>query len=904
MDPEGGMDLASAPPLPDGGPPPPAARRGVPALEGPRRGGGGRGRGFRRGPPHGGGPPRVMPPRSPSMVRWQNLRRQIVTIGDDVCLVPTQLISLSQLVSDCIVAEREERQGAPHSLGVDTTHREGGPPKQQEGGPSTTGQNGVQQEQGQPGETPAADSSIEAPAAAPAAPAAAAVAVAGGGEEEVVVGSSKGNKGATNELEAKVIDLIVECAARLPIKSGIYAALVGLLYRKARLRGWVSSLVLAASARFEKCLGHGHFTDAKLLLRFFLGLASSHVLALSALPWLSVRMYESDHASLVDALDCPDTKPDADTLLLLSAVQPFTGPLAAAAGAFEGGGPEAPGGPSDVGWGPQDPAEPNAIPSLKPTDRLASLLDAIDAMIDRLRLRGFKAEWHSRATLRFYQSSELQPLLSGEGPGAPPLIELPTLALGAPQLRQLRVPPLEPVLRIPATLEHVDVPLQPHDRCEMLRMPRSPVIRGPSGAPFAYGRLLQRLCQLQNSVGNVVEVLLSSLVRRAYDLDHEALLVLSDFFGYWLNAWGGPSKLLDEWLGVAKAPPSTKLFVRLSLEKAMRINYPDALALSIPNCAKELWPPRAVADNPYLCLTPAPPPAANGGAQQQGAPSAPPQEASGGVGAPLGLIEFSLLRQQLKFSFGSQDAKEASVLRVHRLLSSLVGQHKSKSTRPSQGAPQQVETQEAQGRGGPSNDSDAAVRPQKETDAEGVMDTDVPATEGLSAEAATDATDKTSAPAAAAAAEPEKAPGAGTAAAEAVGVAGAAEEEVAIGRREEEMEEEEEEENDDDEAGAEVIAPSAQGIDWGPLEESERALDSPPWDVAELVRMFVYCLLALGSKTQTHLHRLLSNYAPVFRLLEKEGSQGDESVISDQQVDIHPPALQALQKYWANSQQK
>ena len=53
--------------------------------------------------------------------------------------------------------------------------------------------------------------------------------------------------------------------------------------------------------------------------------------------------------------------------------------------------------------------------------------------------------------------------------------------------------------------------------------------------------------------------------------------MLSDFFGYWLNAWGGPSKLLDEWLGVARAPQEIKLFVRLSLEKAMRINYPDAL---------------------------------------------------------------------------------------------------------------------------------------------------------------------------------------------------------------------------------------------------------------------------------------------------------------------------------------
>ncbi|KAL8271051.1 hypothetical protein Esti_005036 [Eimeria stiedai] len=581
MDPAGGMDLASAPPLPDGGPSPPAARGG------PRRGGGGRGRGFRRGP-H--GAPHGVSPRSASMVRWQTLRRQIVTIGDDVCLVPTQLISLSQLVSDCIVAEREERQGGP-SVAGHKQQKEGPSPTQQEGGVAPKVQNGVQQEQQQPGGPLPANSSSEAPAAA-----------AAGGEESLGR-SSKDNRGAAVDLDSKVISLIVECAARLPIKSGIYAALVGLLYRKARLRGWVSSLVTAAGARFESSLRQGLFTDAKLLLRFFFGLASSHVLS----------------------------------------------------------------------------------------------------------------------------------------------------------------------------------------------------------------------------------------------------LVLSEFFGYWLNAWGGPSKLLDEWLGVAKAPPPTKLFVRLSLEKAMRINYPDALALSLPESAKDLSPPRAVADNPYLCLTPA---SANGA--PQGAPSGSndsAQEAAGGGGAgpsqggggpPLGLVEFSLLRQLLKFSFGSQDAKQANVLQVHKLLSSLVGQHKSKWTRPPQGGPQ-----EAQAGALPSNDSEAA-KARKEADAD-----------GASAEAAANA-------------------------------AG----EAAAARGDEEAMEEE----------GSSTSP-AHAIDWRALEQSERALESPPWDLAEVVRMLVICLLALGSKTQTHLHRLLSNYAPVFCLLEQQGAEG-KAVVSDQQVDVHPAALQALQKYWANSQQK
>ncbi|CDJ44510.1 nuclear cap binding protein, putative, partial [Eimeria tenella] len=233
------------------------------------------------------------------------------------------------------------------------------------------------------------------------------------------------------------------------------------------------------------------------------------------------------------------------------------------------------------------------------------------------------AEWHSRTTLRFYQSSELGPLLSPAAAEGAPLLEFPFLQNIKPQLLLPRMQPLETLLRLPASLQHVDIPLPPHDQwiledyfltilrnflpnislcaeqllrvpvdhpqfdyvlveclfSEMLRLPRSPIIRGASGAPFAYARLLHRLCQLQNPLISVVETLLTSLVRRSIDMDHQTLLTLSDFFGYWLNAWGGPSKLLEEWVGVGRGPPSTKLFIKLALEKAMRINYPDALCM-------------------------------------------------------------------------------------------------------------------------------------------------------------------------------------------------------------------------------------------------------------------------------------------------------------------------------------
>ena len=103
-------------------------------------------------------------------------------------------------------------------------------------------------------------------------------------------------------------------------------------------------------------------------------------------------------------------------------------------------------------------------------------------------------------------------------------------------------------------------------------------------------------------------------------------------------------------------------------------------ALSIPDCAKELRPPRAVAENPYLCLNPAPsggPPSDSPGRLQ------PPRGGGPSGGPPLGLVEFSVLRQMLQFSFDGKDTKERSVVGVHRQILSLVGCFKSRGPRAS-----------------------------------------------------------------------------------------------------------------------------------------------------------------------------------------------------------------------------
>ena len=156
MDEDGITVLATAPPLPDGPPGgPPSFPRG-----GARRGG------------RGGGPRRRFV--SISMARWQGLRRHIVTIGDDACLIPTQIITLSQAVSEAIVAEREDRkmrgespkeEGAPEATGQGA-----------HGAPSSEGENKNEQQRER--------------------------------QEERI------------DLEEKVIGLIVDCAARLPVKTG------------------------------------------------------------------------------------------------------------------------------------------------------------------------------------------------------------------------------------------------------------------------------------------------------------------------------------------------------------------------------------------------------------------------------------------------------------------------------------------------------------------------------------------------------------------------------------------------------------------------------------------------------------------------------------------------------------
>ena len=56
------------------------------------------------------------------------------------------------------------------------------------------------------------------------------------------------------------------------------------------------------------------------------------------------------------------------------------------------------------------------------------------------------------------------PLLSPNGADDSALLDLPPIEVEASELQSLRLSPLHTLLRLPATLERVDVPLPPHDQ--------------------------------------------------------------------------------------------------------------------------------------------------------------------------------------------------------------------------------------------------------------------------------------------------------------------------------------------------------------------------------------------------------------------------------------------------------
>ena len=185
------------------------------------------------------------------------------------------------------------------------------------------------------------------------------------------------------------------------------------------------------------------------------------------------------------------------------------------------------------------------------------------------------------------------------------------------------------------------------------------------------------------------------------------------------------------------------------------------------------------------------------------------------------------------------------------------------------------------------------------------MDTDgapAAAAPEAAAEAAADSTDApTASEAAAVAADSE--PAAGEAAAEPAAATEAAAEPAEAAAAAAARDESIEEDNEGEGRQGAVAALHA-------LEQCSTDTEGAPWSPDDIIKLFVFCLLSLGSKTQTHLHRALSNYAQAFTFYAAQSEQTPEEQQQQQQqqlvqqVDIHPAVLQAIQKYWTTSQQR
>ncbi|KEP60774.1 UNVERIFIED_CONTAM: hypothetical protein HHA_249610 [Hammondia hammondi] len=618
----------------------------------------GRGRGFR------GDRDREEAPLSVKEKRWMCLRTVFVTVGDEVALIPQQIQKLAREAETAIVQDREEEREKAEKKLRERTHR------------VDERESRAGEENEEPDATETAEKKAET------------------ADEETPETAEEGQK--EDNLEDRLVELLVDCASQLPLKVGIYSCVVGLWFKKSRLRSVCTRIVETAFQRFEAAVKKGQFFDAKLLLRFFVALAGSFVvstesvfetmmallslcaelppsattehlllLTLAALPWLSSRLWETHRGAVeeVIALSQQISSPaSAEALLLRQACLPVR---------------EAPFG--------TDGGDTSIVASLGlHKSRVETLVEALGIME--------QVQWKSKATLRFFQSADLFPLLKPSEAAATrvPAVSLPALTLTLEDLRQIRALPISSGLRLPVSIEKVDVPLSPHDRwiledhfltilhsfndnvtlcaeallrvpvdhdqfdyvlteclfSAMLRLPHAPLAADAAEASFFVTRVIQRVCQMQNSLVGVVEAGLTSLLKHAAQFDFQSMRVLADFFAYWLNLWEGRMSLLEEWLSLSIPPACVKVFVRHAFEKAFRFRYRPNLLELLPDCVLPYIPPEPIPACPYTAEPP------QESLPLPGAPPPPPAaELPLTVSSYPGHLEFLEVQKLLFFSF-------------------------------------------------------------------------------------------------------------------------------------------------------------------------------------------------------------------------------------------------------------
>ncbi|ESS34401.1 putative nuclear cap-binding protein [Toxoplasma gondii VEG] len=790
--------------------------------------------------------------------RWMCLRTLFVTVGDEMALIPQQIQKLAREAETAIVQDREEEREKAEKKLRDRTRR----------GDDELESRAAEENE----ETDATDTAEKKAETA--------------GEETPE--KSEGQK--EKNLEDRLVELLVDCASQLPLKVGIYSCVVGLWFKKSRLRSVCTRIVERSFQRFEAAIKEGKFFDAKLLLRFFVALAGSFVvstesvfetmmallslcaelppsstteqlllLTLAALPWLSSRLWETHRGAVEEVLALSQqisSPASAEALLLRQACLPVR----------------------DAPFG-TDGEENSIVASLGlHKSRVETLVEALGFME--------QVQWKSKATFRFFQSADLFPLLKPSEAAAArfPVCSLPALTLTVEDLRQIRALPISSGLRLPVSIEKVDVPLSPHDRwiledhfltllysfrdnvtlcaeallrvpvdhdqfdyvlveclfSAMLRLPHAPLAADAADASFFVTRVIQRACQMQNSLVGVVEASLTSLLKHAAQFDFQSMRVLADFFAYWLNLWEGRMSLLEEWLSLSIPPACVKVFVRHAFEKAFRFRYRPNLLELLPDCVIPYIPPEPIPACPYTAEPP------HESLPLPGAPPPPPAaELPLTITSYPGHLEFLEVQKLLFFSFRQPgDAgRQAQKAGAHsRGASNVAGDREAALDE------HEAEREECEERGEDGEKEEREEeREEREEEREERADREDDKRAWMQyklakllrgrlhrktwkkrerrsfSESAEDAVDASS----------------------------------KRGLNDESREEETKDSRDAFEA------------DSGPYEDDE---EGHLWTLTDLSQVLVFALLARGLKTLTHSERLVENYFPVFQFLKKGAS--------------------------------
>ncbi|KAF8822003.1 hypothetical protein IE077_001241, partial [Cardiosporidium cionae] len=405
--------------------------------------------------------------------------------------------------------------------------------------------------------------------------------------------------------EALIIDMLMQCIPVLSVKTGIYAALVGIIHTKHP--DVTQKLLDKIFFEFDIDVKRGKYQEAMLLLRFYVALASSNAikmesvlellkslmsmatsvvlqekkaftcdypvyLALTSLPWISSSMYEIHKATLEDLIQQAIFYLSNRKCIWKAPIHYFK------------------------------EQEEGSFGSFHVFDRLESAVSALQSMM--------ADNWRSKTTLRFYQSSVIKQLLEKKDNEEQTSTELMISSLSLDTLEAFSpTKPLESILRLPVTTESVDAILSDHDRwileeyatsilakslllipvqhpqfdyiivecifSQMLAIPKYPSVDPLYDCYFFYFRLLHKLVESQESLRLVVEKVVHSIVKKIVDWDEECFEILVEFFAYWLSTTGF-SWNLDSWLQEGKSEGVLR-FVRRSMERLLRLSYRDEL---------------------------------------------------------------------------------------------------------------------------------------------------------------------------------------------------------------------------------------------------------------------------------------------------------------------------------------